>query len=81
MPLVIPDDIMRSAHISESELKQDIAASLYEKQRISLAKAAKFAGMDRIKFQLFLAGKDIHINFGIEDYNKDIGNLKKLGQL
>jgi len=81
MPLVISDDIMKAAHITADEMKQDIAASLYQKERISLAKAAKFAGMDRVKFQHLLASKNIPINFAVKDYKNDLGNLGKLGLL
>ena len=38
MALIIPDEILRQANMSESELLVDLACYLYERKRLSMRK-------------------------------------------
>lgn len=55
MSLLIPDDILQSAKMSEAELKLEIAIMLYLQRKLSTGKARRFAGMNLIEFQRELA--------------------------
>ncbi len=46
MSVVIPDDILTAAGISEAELKLEIAIMLFQQEKISIGKARRLAGMN-----------------------------------
>ncbi len=75
MTLTIPDEVLSSAHISSDELLVDLACYLYDKQRMSIGKATRLSGLNRIEFQKALAARDIYIKYSIEDFNTDMKNL------
>lgn len=55
MTLVIPDDICQATHLTKNELKQEVAIMLFQKYKLTLGQASKFADMGQIEFQHFLA--------------------------
>ena len=65
MSVIIPDKIIQSAHLSEEELKTEIAILLYKSGRVTLKQASDFAEMKRIQFQHLLASKDIPVNYDV----------------
>ncbi|MBN2535898.1 MAG: UPF0175 family protein [Spirochaetales bacterium] len=81
MSVIIPDKIIESAHLSEEELKKEIAILLYKSGRITLKQASDFAEMNRIQFQHLLASRNISINYDIEDFKSDMETLKELGRI
>ena len=76
MPVLIPDEIVKASHMTEDELLQEMAIVLYQKQKITLARASKLAKMNRLQFQHLLASRDININLNVEDLKHDIETLK-----
>lgn len=81
MSVIIPDDILEATHMTEDELKQEIAILLYQKEKLTLAQASHFAGLDRLEFQHLLASRNIFINYDIEDFKKDLDTLKRIGRI
>lgn len=81
MSIVISDEILATTRMSESELKQEIAVMLFEKEKLTLAQASRFAGMNRIMFQHLLASRQIPIHYSVNDFEKDIQNLREMGRL
>lgn len=75
MTITIPDELIEQAHLEPNELRTDLAAYLYEHRRLTLGQARRLAGMDLIAFQRELATRDIVIQFGVEDLEKDVKNL------
>jgi predicted HTH domain antitoxin len=63
---------------SKQDLLVDIAVLLYQKEIYSLAKCARFCGLNRIEFQKTLANKGVFLNFDIEDFEQDLKTLRKL---
>ena len=76
MQITLPD-----LGMSEQEIKQELALSLYQQHKVSLAKAASIAGMTRIEFQHLMASRDICIHYTEEMLEEDIQTLPKLGRL
>ena len=73
----IKPDILVSLNKSVDEFRNDIklwaAISLYQFDKLSIAKAASFAGYHRYDFENILAGLNIPIsNLTIEDFKKDL---------
>jgi predicted HTH domain antitoxin len=81
MAVLIPDETLMAAGMTEQELKQELAILLYQQQRLTLAQAARLAGMDRLQLQHLLASRGVSINYDIEDLDQDVANLRQLGRL
>lgn len=81
MSVVIPDDILQAAGMSEAELKLEIAIILYQQRKLSTGKARRLAGIHLIDFQRELASRGVCVNYDVEDFQADLKTLRKLGDL
>lgn len=81
MTIVIPNEILTATRMTEGEMKQEIAVMLFQKEKLTLAQASRFAGMNRIAFQHLLASRQIPLHYGVEDFEQDINNLRQMGRL
>lgn len=81
MSIVIPDEILTATRMTEIEMKQEIAVMLFQRQKLTLAQASRFAGMNRIAFQHLLASRQIPVHYDVEDFEKDTKNLREMGRL
>ncbi|MCP4702656.1 MAG: UPF0175 family protein [Gammaproteobacteria bacterium] len=81
MDVVIEEDLLQAAHIPVQELKQEIALLLFQKYQLTLAQAARFAGMNRLEFQHLLAARKIPLHYSVEDFERDVATLQRLGRL
>ncbi len=81
MTITIPDSVLEAARISESELRQEIAILLFEKDKLTLAQASRLAEMGGLQFQHLLASRDIPVHYDVEDFEQDPDTLRRLGRL
>ncbi|MEA5575338.1 UPF0175 family protein [Anabaena sp. UHCC 0451] len=81
MSVVIPNEILTTTRMNEEEMKREIAIMLFQKDKLTLAQASRFAGMNRIAFQHLLASHQIPVHYGVEDFEQDIKNLQEMGRL
>jgi len=81
MSILISDDILQSARLTEDELKQEIAILLFQKEKLTLAQASRFAGMTRLQFQHLLASRKIPVHYDIAEFEEDLKTLKESGRL
>ncbi len=81
MSVVIPNEILTTTRMTEDEMKREIAVMLFEKEKLTLGQASRFAGMNRIAFQHLLASRQIPMHYGVEDFEQDINNLRQMGRL
>jgi len=81
MSITIPDEVLAAAHMTESELKQELALTLFQRERLTLAQASRLAGLDQLAFQAMLAKRAIPIHYGIEEFHADLHTLRELGRL
>jgi predicted HTH domain antitoxin len=58
MNLVIPDDILRTAKLTEADLRLEIAILLFQQKKIGTGKARQLAGLNLIEFRRELAKRD-----------------------
>ncbi|MEZ4828251.1 MAG: UPF0175 family protein [Bacteroidia bacterium] len=58
MALIIEESYLKAAHITADELRMEIAILLYQMGKLSMGKASKFVGLNRIIFQKELAKKE-----------------------
>ncbi len=81
MSIIISDDILQSARLSEDELRQEIAVLLFQKEKLTLAQASRFAGMSRLQFQHLLASRKIAVHYDIAEFDEDLKTLHETGRL
>jgi predicted HTH domain antitoxin len=76
MPVTISDEVLMAAHISEPELKQELALTLFQQDRLTLAQASRVAEMSQLAFQALLADRHISIHYGVEEFREDVRTLR-----
>jgi predicted HTH domain antitoxin len=75
MPVTISDDILAAAHISEPELKRELAVALFQRDRLTMAQASRLAELDQLAFQALLSERRIPIHYGLEEFREDLRAL------
>jgi predicted HTH domain antitoxin len=81
MSLEIPDEILSATGISASELMQEIAVLLFQKEKLSIGQATRLAGLNRFQFQHLLASRRIPIHYDVSDFESDLEMLKEMDHL
>jgi predicted HTH domain antitoxin len=81
MSLVIPDEILQATRMSESELAQEIAVLLFQREKLTMGQASRLAGMDRLRFQQLLASRQIPVHYDVAEFEEDLKTLAGLGRL
>ncbi len=76
MSLVIPDEFLQNANISEADLKLEIAIILFQQSKITLGTASQFANMNQLEFQRILGSRQIPIHYGVEEFRQDLRTLE-----
>ncbi len=79
--LEIPQEILDSARLTVSDLKTEIAVTLYAQGRLSVGKARELAEMSLWEFRQLLAFRHISPHYDVSDLDDDMATLNKLGQL
>jgi predicted HTH domain antitoxin len=74
MTLTLPEDIK----LTERELKQELALSLYAARKITLVQAADVAGAGLFDFQAMLRDRQIPQHYDERDLEKDLLVLREL---
>jgi predicted HTH domain antitoxin len=72
--LVLDDELVKAAEISESELKLEIALLLFQNDKITSRKAAKLAGLNFLEFWKELSKRNIDL-ISEKTYVDESGNL------
>lgn len=79
--LEIPQDVLDSARLTMSELKVELAVSLYAQGRLSIGKACELAGMPLWEFRQLLTSRRISPHYDVTDLDEDIATLRDLDRL
>jgi predicted HTH domain antitoxin len=78
MPVTISDEVLAAAHISAPEIKQELALTLFQQDRLTLAQASHPAEMSQLAFRSLLAERRIPIHYGVEEFREDLRTLSQL---
>ena len=78
MSQIVPEDILQATGMSEEELRQEIAIVLFQKEKLTLARASRLAGMTRLQFQHLIASRQIPVHYDSADFDEDLRALKEL---
>ncbi|MEL6674695.1 MAG: UPF0175 family protein [Bacteroidota bacterium] len=75
---VIHADLLAELNLSAEELRVDLAALLYDQERLTLAQAKKLAGVTQIKFQQELSRRNIPLKYDMQELEEDMETLRLL---
>ena len=79
MSVTLSDELIESAHMTDEELRREVAVMLFEKDRLTLAQASRLAGMGRLEFQHLLASRGIPPHYDVAEFEQDLATLLRLG--
>ena len=80
MPLMISDEMLASAGLTEEEAKQEIACRLFDAGRLSLPEATRWAGMTRTAFEAALLARGLPLIRVNEAYwQAELDSMQRLG--
>jgi len=72
MAITIADEVLAAAHMSELELKRELALALFQQERLTLAQASRLAEMSQLEFQALLAERQIPVHYGVQEFREDL---------
>jgi predicted HTH domain antitoxin len=74
--LQISKELQLATHMSEQEIRRDLAIHLYALGKLSIGKASELAAMTRAEFQCLLGIRRIVVNYGVEDFLNDLAAIR-----
>lgn len=81
MSLTIPDTVLSASGLKAEELFLEIILLLFQRDKLSLGKAAELLDMPQIQFQHLIAGRGICVHYDVAEFREDIEQLKVQGLL
>ncbi len=80
MNLVIPNDILQAARMTPAEIMQELAVTLFQREKLTLGQASRLAGMSQWQFQHLLASRLIPMHYDVADFEADLQTLAEMKQ-
>ena len=81
MEIVIPDEILQTTHLSEDEVKQELAVLLFQKEKLTIGQASWLAGVSQLQFQHLLASRNIPVHYDVSEFEADLKTLREMGRI
>lgn len=78
MNVTIPDEVLDLGGMTADELMVEIAAILYQRERVSLGKAAELANLGTAAFLRALGHRGIPLNYDVGEFEQDLETLRSL---
>jgi predicted HTH domain antitoxin len=72
MPVTLPDELLQSTKLTESELKAELALALFQREHLTLGQAALLAGQPQFDFQRLLASRQVPLHYGLDAMEEDL---------
>lgn len=76
MNIEFPDEIADNKSLSQKQLLEILAVSLYKMEKINGVEGGIITGSSEIDFHGLLRKYGQYINYDVDDLNQDIDNLK-----
>ena len=77
MSVVISDEVLHATRMSATELIQEIAILLFQKDKLTLGQACRLAEMSRWQFQQLLASRHIPVHYDVTEFEEDLKTLEE----
>lgn len=81
MSLVISDELLKASGLEEDELFLEIVLLLFQREKLSLGKAAELLDMSQIRFQRLIADRGICVHYDVAEFQEDVDHLTAKGWL
>ena len=78
MQLIIPDNIIQSANLSEKKFRIELACWMYQKEFFNLEQGAKFSSLSQLEFMKELGNRGMEWNYSVDELHEDLANLESL---
>lgn len=75
MSLVISDDLLKASGLTEDELFLEVILLLFQRDKLSLGKAAGLLDMSQIQFQRLISGRGICVHYDVAEFREDIRHV------
>lgn len=80
MTLTLPDDLQLSDRFTQAELRTELALALFHQDRLTLAQAARLAGLPQLELQRLLHTRGIPLHYDLEELEHDLERAARLSQ-
>lgn len=77
MRIEIPDELLNRTHLSEKDLKVELALVFYQRNTFTLGQAGAFAGIHQMEFQKILSERNINLHYDIDAFRDDLRTLNE----
>lgn len=81
MSVLISDEILQAAQMTDGELKRELAVLLFQQKKLGLSKARELAEMPLIEFQRELANRGIAMSDDVAAFQTEVEHLRTWGDL
>lgn len=81
MSLVISDDLLAASGLKEEELLLEVILLLFQRNSLSLGKAAELLNMPQVRFQRLISERGICVHYDVAEFREDIEHLAAKGLL
>lgn len=78
MELTLTSGPNGATRLSETEVRRELAIVLYQREKLSLGRAAQLAGMKKFEFNELLADRGIPMHYGMEELKQDLVTARSL---
>lgn len=72
-------DLPDHLHLTEADLRTELAIALFQQNRITLGTASQLANLHQIEFQRLIASRGICIHYDVDDLEQDLSSLRQNG--
>jgi predicted HTH domain antitoxin len=80
MPLMISDDMLQAAGLSEEQACLEIACRLYDAGKLTMPEATRWANVSRTDFETALIERNLPlIRLGETYWRQELQNMQRLG--
>jgi predicted HTH domain antitoxin len=78
MTITLPSGFRAGSPVSQADLLKELAIVLYEREKLSLGRAARLAGMEKWAFNHLLADREVPMHYDEADLRHDLDTLESL---
>jgi len=81
MSLIISDEILQSARMTEEGLRREIAVLLFQKEKLTFGQASDLSRMAQVDFMHLLGSRRIPMHYDVEEFERDLETLERLDKI
>jgi predicted HTH domain antitoxin len=78
MQLAMKSELTANTGLSEADLLVELAVLLYERDKLTLGRAAKLAGMDKWALNDLLAERKVPMHYDLKEWEQDLATIRSL---